>query len=129
MVFLSGKPWLMAHPPEDGDSERPRGEEIRQHPEAEQRHAGDPNYHPPEDYHGVYAGCPTGELKAIAIRHGELLWKRYGVRDLTMRVSTHAELADPVGQELFDELMEAKHELWRRWQAGDASSKLPEFTN
>ena len=41
--------------------------------------------------------------------------------------STGAELADPGGQEMFDELMEAKREFCGRWRAGDESSNLKEF--
>jgi hypothetical protein len=122
---LAENPALLPNQPEDGDNERPRGEEVRRHAEAAQQHDRDPNYHPPRDFTGFYASCPTTQLKAIALRHGELLWKKYAVRDLSMRASTHHELADPVGQELFEELMEAKRELWRRWKAGDVYAKLP----
>lgn len=115
-------------PPEDGDNERPRGEELRRHPETQQRHENDPNYHPLKDLRGIYAGNTTAELKNIVYRHGERLWKVYGLRDLTLRTPTQAEVGDVTGQLLFDELMEAKHELWGRWRTGDESARLPEFS-
>jgi len=117
----------VVEPPADGDNERPRGEEIRRHPEIEQRHDSDTNYHPPKDLRGIYATVATAELKKIVYQNGERLWKNYGIRDLRLRTPNHTEVGDVDGQKLFDELMEGKHELWERWRAGDKSATLPEF--
>ena len=119
----------VVEPPEDGDNERPRGEEIRRHASTVQQHENDPNYHPPKDLRGLYAGYTTAELEKTYFLRCERLWKIYGLRDFAMRTPSHTEVGDVTGQQLFDELMEVKQELWRRWKTGDLSAKLPDFAH
>jgi hypothetical protein len=112
---------------EDDDKVRPRGEELRAHPEVQQQHDDLENYHPPPDLRGIYRNQGTAELKSFIARHYELLTKNYGVRDFRMRVPTHHEIGNVLGQRLYEELMEAKVELFRRWKGGEEPAKLPEF--
>jgi hypothetical protein len=114
-------------PAEDDDQERVRGDQDRRRPIARQNHDSDPNYHPPENLRGRYAGWDTAELKSAVARHCEILDKKYGYRNFTMRASTETEVGDPRGQQIFDELMELKQELCRRWKAGDKDARLVEF--
>ena len=118
---------LLVEPPENCAKERERGELDHLRPAPRQQHPDDPHQQT-VNLHGLYARASTEKIKSIVRRHSELLWDSYGIHDLSLRSAGRIEVGDPAGQRLFDEMIEAKQELMRRWKAGDSSAGLVEFT-
>jgi hypothetical protein len=100
-------------------------EEATRRESDERRREQEERRHAQEDLRRRFARYTTPELKVMHARHSGLT-QQSGTRDITINPMA-TKIWGTSDRHNVERLIEIERELLRRWQAGDADAKLPQF--
>jgi hypothetical protein len=107
------------------NEERRRQEEANKREADEQRREQEQQQREQENLRRRFAKYSTAELKVMYASYSNLV-QQPGTRDITVNPLA-TRIWGTSDQHNVQKLIDVERELLRRWQAGDAEAKLPQF--